>query len=75
LTLALPEGEFDERYGSVIYYRVDDIQGKARVLKARGVDFESDPHRIARLPNHELWMAFFRDPEGNLLALMSEVPV
>jgi hypothetical protein len=25
------------------------------------------------LPDHELWMAFFRDPDENLLALMSEV--
>jgi methylmalonyl-CoA/ethylmalonyl-CoA epimerase len=37
------------------------------------VKLEGKPHLIAKLPDHELWMAFFRDPEGNLLALMSEV--
>ncbi len=26
------------------------------------------------MPNHDLWMTFFHDTEGNLLALMSEVP-
>ncbi len=42
-------------------------------LSARGVVFETKPHLIAKLPDHELWMAFFRDPDQNLLALMSEV--
>lgn len=28
---------------------------------------------LAKMPDHELWMAFFRDTEGNLLGLMSEV--
>jgi len=28
---------------------------------------------IAKMPGHELWMTFFRDPDHNLLALMSEV--
>jgi len=58
---------------SVIYYRVDDLQEGCAALSARGVEFESPPHLIARMPDHELWMAFFRDPDDNLLALMSEV--
>jgi methylmalonyl-CoA/ethylmalonyl-CoA epimerase len=39
---------------------------------ARGVVFEVEPHRLAKMPDHELWMAFFRDPDRNLLALMCE---
>jgi methylmalonyl-CoA/ethylmalonyl-CoA epimerase len=39
------------------------------------VPFDREPHLIARMPGHELWMAFFRDPDRNLLALMSEVPL
>lgn len=58
---------------SVIYYKVSDLQAAFETLSARGVRFEAKPHLIARLPDHELWMAFFRDPDGNLLALMSEV--
>jgi methylmalonyl-CoA/ethylmalonyl-CoA epimerase len=40
---------------------------------AKGVEFLDEPHLIAKLPDHELWMAFCRDSEGNTLALMSEV--
>ena len=42
-------------------------------LSARGVAFEKEPELIAKMPDHDLWMAFFRDPDGNLLALMCEV--
>jgi methylmalonyl-CoA/ethylmalonyl-CoA epimerase len=58
---------------SVIYYKVPDLQAAFETLTARGVAFEAKPHLIAKLPDHELWMAFFRDPDENLLALMSEV--
>ena len=59
--------------GSVIYYKVPDLHAAFETLTARGVTFEAKPHLIAKLPDHELWMAFFRDPDENLLALMSEV--
>ena len=62
-----------ENYSSVIYYKVPDLQAAFEALAARGVVFEAKPHLIAKLPDHELWMAFFRDPDRNLLALMSEV--
>ncbi|MBM3494505.1 MAG: VOC family protein [Armatimonadetes bacterium] len=58
---------------SVIYYKVSDLQAAFTTLSKRGVEFEAGPHVIARMPDHELWMAFFRDPDKNLLALMSEV--
>ena len=58
---------------SIIYYRVADLGAAHAALVARGVAFEAPPHLIARMPDHELWMAFFRDPDDNLLALMSEV--
>jgi len=60
-------------HGSVIYYKVSDLQSAFERLTARGVTFEAKPHLIAKLPDHELWMAFFRDPDQNVLALMSEV--
>ena len=50
-----------------------DIQDAFATLTTRGVIFEGKPHLIAKMPDHELWMAFFRDPDQNLLALMSEV--
>jgi methylmalonyl-CoA/ethylmalonyl-CoA epimerase len=58
---------------SVIYYKVPDLQVAWKTLTERGVHFEAEPHLLARMPDHELWMAFFRDPDKNLIALMSEV--
>jgi methylmalonyl-CoA/ethylmalonyl-CoA epimerase len=58
-----------------VYLRVpDDVSLDATVarLKNHGVYFEHEPHRVAKMPDHELWMAFFRDPDTNLLALMQE---
>lgn len=62
-----------ETYSSILYFKVPDIQEAHRTMSARGVPFEGEPHLIARMPDHDLWMAFFRDPDRNLLALMSEV--
>jgi len=64
--------EFDHP-GSVLYYKVADITATFAALKGRDVDFIDEPHLIARMPDHDLWMVFFRDSEGNTLALMSEV--
>jgi methylmalonyl-CoA/ethylmalonyl-CoA epimerase len=61
------------RVSSLLYYKVADIHGVHKELAAKGVGFESTPHLIAKLPDHELWMAFFRDSENNLVGLMSEV--
>jgi|SRR5712691_5674205 len=64
--------EFDHP-SSVLYFSVPDIQAAFGKLKDSGVRFEDEPHLIARMPSHDLWMTFFRDSEANLLALMSEV--
>jgi methylmalonyl-CoA/ethylmalonyl-CoA epimerase len=75
LMLALPEREgavAGQEYASIVYYMVDEIQAAARTLEARGVVFEQAPHVVARLPQADLWMAFLRDPDGHLLAIMSE---
>lgn len=68
-----PNESATESYSSILYYQVADIQEAYRTLSARGAKFEGEPHLIARMPDHELWMAFLRDSEGNLLGLMSEV--
>ena len=73
LMLDAPAKAQSANFSSVIYYRVADLDTAFEALSARGVVFEAKPHLIAKLPDHELWMAFFRDPDENLLALMSEV--
>ncbi len=72
LMLSRPEKEDSERFTSAIYFKVSDIQAARDALASRGVTFEVEPHRVAKMPDHELWMAFFRDPDRNLLALMCE---
>jgi methylmalonyl-CoA/ethylmalonyl-CoA epimerase len=63
--------EFDHP-SSVIYYRVGDIGAAHRTLAERGVVFEGEPHCVHRAADYELWLAFFRDPDRNFLALMEE---
>lgn len=58
--------------GVCLYFKVDGIEAAHTALRTRGVAFIDAPHLIAKLPDHELWMAFFRDPDGHLLALMEE---
>jgi len=71
LMLSTPEPGFDHP-GSVLYFAVDDIAEVHAALKARGVVFNTEPHKIATLADREVWLADFKDSEGNTLALMSE---
>ena len=73
LMLSTPEKPEFDHPGSFIYYRVADIQSSYETLLGRGVRFEEKPTFVARLQDHDLWMAFFRDPDNNPLVLMSEV--
>jgi len=60
--------------GSVVYFKVPDIHHQYQALRSRDVAFDGEPHLIAKMPDHDLWMAFFRDPDRNPLALMCEMP-
>ena len=75
LMLAIPEKPEFDHASSVLYFKVDDIRAAHADLKGRGVPFRDDPHVVARLPGWEVWMAFFDDTEGNLLAITTEVAV
>jgi len=72
IMLSAPEGEFKPGGGTIMYFRVADIEAAYSQMKARGVEFVNEPHMISRMPDHELWMAFFRDPDENALQLMCE---
>lgn len=73
LMLSPPERPEHDHPGSVIYYKVDDLTLAYETLRGRGVAFIDAPHLIAQMADHDLWMAFFKDSEGNTLGLMSEV--
>jgi methylmalonyl-CoA/ethylmalonyl-CoA epimerase len=59
---------------SILYYKIDDIHEAYQTLVQESVEFNEKPHLVAKMPDHDLWMAFFEDPSGNKLALMSEIP-
>ena len=72
LMLTEPQGAGEAGRNSVLYYRVADVGGYFRRVVAAGAVAEREPQLAARLPDHELWLAFVRDPEGNLVGLMEE---
>jgi len=61
-----------EAGGTILYYKVADLEAAHGVLVERGVQFFSEPHLVARMPDHDLWMAFLRDPDGYAVGLMCE---
>jgi methylmalonyl-CoA/ethylmalonyl-CoA epimerase len=73
IMLSFPENAEFDHPASILYYKVADIHAAWRVLEARGVKLEHEPHVIARMPDHDLWICAIRDPENNLVELMSEV--
>ena len=72
LMLSTPE-KSEPRGGTILYYKVDDIHATHAALRQRGVVFFQDPHLIAKMPDHDLWMAFLKDTEGNTIGIMCEV--
>jgi methylmalonyl-CoA/ethylmalonyl-CoA epimerase len=70
----LPPGQKAQR-GSAVYFQVPDIRAVHGELKEKGVSFAAEPHVVNRTAKSELWLAEFKDPDGNQLALMSEVAV
>ena len=73
LMLTPPErAEFDHP-ASILYFKVADIQTAHARLVERKVETESEPHVVAKMPDHDLWLAEFRDSEGNIMSFMSEV--
>jgi methylmalonyl-CoA/ethylmalonyl-CoA epimerase len=71
--LSRPEGADTPARSGILYYLVPDIRAAHAALVERGVIFVHPPQLVARLPDHELWLALCRDSEDNVLALMSEV--
>ena len=71
--LMLEKSEAEICAGEVChYFAVDDIEYAVTTLTSRGVAFTQQPHLIAEMPDHDLWMAFFTDPDGHTLAIMEE---
>jgi len=70
LMLSPAEGEANGT--SVLYFFVPAIDAAKKDLAEKGARFIDEPHMIAQMPDHELWLCEFRDSESNVLALMEE---
>lgn len=73
LMLTIPQGHGEVGKNSVLYFKVADLAATQAAVVARGARNERDPALTAKMPDHELWIGFVRDPDGNLIGLMSEV--
>ncbi len=62
------------RGGTILYFKVEEIELVHDQLKARGAEVLQVPHLVAKMPDHDLWMMFLKDPDGNVMGAMSEVP-
>jgi methylmalonyl-CoA/ethylmalonyl-CoA epimerase len=71
--LSRPEKKESDHPGSILYFTVPDIVAAYEAFRGRNVAFDDEPHIVARMPDHDLWMSFFRDPDDNIFALMAEV--
>ena len=75
LALSISSDPMYDPPGSIVYYRVADIEAAHAELESRSVEFLRGPHKVAELGDIEVWMAFFEDTEGNTLAITSERPI
>jgi catechol 2,3-dioxygenase-like lactoylglutathione lyase family enzyme len=75
LMLDIAEDKEFDHPGSVLYFRVPDVNASYEALRGRGVEFISEPHIVHKDDKQELWMAFFRDGEQSVHALAAEVPI
>ncbi len=73
LMLTTPQGHGEAGKNSLLYFKVDDVLGIHSAIVARGAKNERTPQLAAQLPDHDLWLGFVQDPDGNLIGLMSEV--
>lgn len=72
IMLSTPEGAGAVGANSILYFKVRDVVATHRELVARGARDERAPQMTARLSDHDLWIGFIRDPDGNLIGLMEE---
>lgn len=73
LMLTTPQGHGEAGKNSILYFKVADLPATHAAIVARGAVNERAPQLTARMPDHELWIGFVRDSDGNLVGLMSEV--
>jgi predicted enzyme related to lactoylglutathione lyase len=72
IMLSTPEEGSAAGANSILYFKVAGIESTYAAIVARGSAADQAPHFVAKMPDHELWIGFLRDPDGNLVGLMEE---
>lgn len=72
IMLSPPQGAGTVGANSILYFKVTDIASAYDVIVGRGAKSERAPGLVAKMPDHDLWIGFVRDPDGNLVGLMEE---
>jgi predicted enzyme related to lactoylglutathione lyase len=72
IMLSTPQGAGTVGHNSILYFKVADIAATHAAILGRGAKNERNPQLAAKMPDHELWTGFVRDPDGNLVGLMEE---
>jgi predicted enzyme related to lactoylglutathione lyase len=72
IMLSTLRGAGNTGFNSILYFKVTDIDAAHAAIIGRGATNERAPTLTAKMPDHELWAAFVRDPDGNLVGLMEE---
>jgi len=72
IMLSTPQGAGAVGANSVLYFKVRNIEARFAAIVARGAVVERSPQFAAPMPDHDLWIEFVRDPDGNLVGLMEE---
>lgn len=72
LMLSTPQGAGEVGSNSILYFSVSDISSVHAALVERGATNERVPELTAKMPDHDLWIGFVRDPDGNVVGLMEE---
>ena len=72
IMLTTPQGAGEAGGNSILYFKVSGIESAHDAMVEKGALNERAPHLTARMPDHELWIGFLKDPDGNLVGLMEE---
>jgi methylmalonyl-CoA/ethylmalonyl-CoA epimerase len=73
IMLSTPQGAGEVGKNSILHFKVTDLAAAHAAIVARGAKSECEPRLVAKMPDHELWLSAVRDPDGNIIELMSEV--
>jgi len=67
IMLTTPQGAGEVGKNSILFFKTAAIDSTYKAIVERGAKAESEPHMVARLPDHELLLAAVRDPDGNIV--------